>query len=186
LRKHGPIKTKSKYHKDCSIMSNVLVIEPRKLLQHATAIALFPDHEARIVAAIPEAALVNEYNAVILDAVALREISALSGPALRAMDDWTVPMVWIDGDAPQAPNAVNLVVVKRPVSRDELRAALATCLGRELMLRPTAEAAQQQGAPSPGKIIRQKAAAAPAPAPRVIDLVEVVEQAAPAQRKEKK
>jgi hypothetical protein len=87
-------------------MSNVLVIEPRKILQHATTIALFPDHEARIVDAIPEAALVYECDAVIVDAVALREINALSAQALRAMEEWKVPTVWIDGDAPQPPGHV--------------------------------------------------------------------------------
>lgn len=165
-------------------MSNVLVIEPRQVLQHAAAIALFPDNEARIVEAIPEAPLAHECDAVIVDAVALREINALSAQALRAMDDWTVPMVWIDGDVPQAPNCANLAIVKRPVSRDELRAALATCLGRELMSHASAEAALQSGARSSGKTIRQKAAMATAP--RVIDLVEVVEEKTAADSKRKK
>ena len=163
-------------------MSNVLVIEPRKVLQHATVIALFPDHEARIVEAIPEAALAHECDAVIIDAVALREINALSAQGLRALDDWTVPMVWIDGDAPQAPNCVNLAIVKRPVSRDELRAALATCLGRELMSSAGAPTAVQN-APSAGKT-KQKSVMATAP--QVIELVEVVEEKAPADSKGKK
>jgi hypothetical protein len=156
-------------------MSNILVIEPRKLLQHATAIALFPEHEALIVDAIPEAVRVPECDAVIVDAVALREINALSAQALSAMDAWTVPMVWIDGDPPRAPQCGNLVIVKRPVSRDELRAALATCLGRELMARSGADGALQQGARVSGRT-RQKAAPAPAAAPPIIDLVEVVEE----------
>jgi hypothetical protein len=168
-------------------MSNVLVIEPRKILQHATAIALFPDHETRIVDAVPEAALVQECDAVIVDAVALREIDALPAQALSAMGEWKVPMVWIDGDGPQTPACANLVVVKRPVSRDQLRAALATCLGRELMLRASAEAARQQAPGSPAKIVRPKSASAPAPAPRVIELVEVVEEGGgPPEGKEKK
>ena len=154
-------------------MSNILVIEPRKLLQHATAIALFPDHEALIVDAVPEAARVPQCDAVIVDAVTLRETNALSAQALSAMDEWTVPMVWIDGDPPQAPQCGNLVIVKRPVSRDELRAALATCLGRELMAR---SGALQQGARGSGRTTRQKAVPAPAAAPPIIDLVEVVEE----------
>jgi hypothetical protein len=168
-------------------MSNVLVIEPRKVLQHATAIALFPDHEARIVDGIPEAALVRQSDAVIVDAVGLRETNALSAEALQVMDEWTVPMVWIDGDAPQAPNSVNLVIVKRPVSRDELRAALATCLGSQLMSRAGAEAPAQQSARASGKTIKPKAATAPVPGgAKVIDLVEVVEQQAPVEGKTKK
>ena len=167
-------------------MSNVLVIEPRKLLQHATAIALFPDHEARVVDAVPEAALVHECDAVIVDAMALREINALSAQAVSAMDEWTVPMVWIDGDQPQAPKCANLAVVKRPVSRDELRAALAICLGRQLMLQASAEPAFHQGATASGKMIRQKTPSGPVPRPRIIELVDVVEEEAPAKGKKKK
>jgi hypothetical protein len=166
-------------------MSNVLVIEPKKILQHATAIALFPDHEARIVDAIPEAALVHECDAVIVDAVALREVNALPTKALNAMDEWTVPMVWIDTDAPQTPKCANLAVIKRPVSRDELRAALATCLGRQLMLRASTETAARQDPTGSGKMIRQKTAAAPAPTPHIIELVEVVEEEG-AESKDKK
>ena len=165
-------------------MANVLVIEPRKILQHATAIALFPDHEARIVDAIPEAALVHDCDAVIVDALALREVNALPTKALNAMNEWSVPMVWIDNDTPQAPKCANLAIVKRPVSRDELRAALATCLGRELMLRARAEPARKQGASGAGKMIRQKTA--PAPNLRVIELVEVVEDDAGAESEDNK
>ena len=51
-------------------MSTVLVIEPRKILQHAATIALFPDHEARVVDGIPDAgaALLEQCDAVIVDA----------------------------------------------------------------------------------------------------------------------
>ena len=69
-------------------MSNVLVIQPRKILQHATVIALFPDHEARVVETIPEAGLLCEYDAIIVDAVALREADGLSKERLKMMDEW--------------------------------------------------------------------------------------------------
>jgi hypothetical protein len=154
-------------------MSNVLVIEPRKILQHATAIALFPEHEARIVDAIPEAAVLRECDAVIVDAVTLREANALSAQTLSAMEQWTSPVVWIDGDAPRAPNCANLVIVKRPVSRDELRAALATCLGRELMSRSSVGAADGQSGRGPAKPTGQKTG--PEQRAQVIELVEVVE-----------
>ncbi|MGH7929695.1 MAG: hypothetical protein ACREQV_18080 [Candidatus Binatia bacterium] len=157
-------------------MSNILVIEPRKILQHATAIALFPDHETHVVDSVPEGALVEERDAVIVDAVTLRETNALSAQTVRAMEEWTVPMVWIDADPPQAPNSVNLVIVKRPVSRDELRAALAACLGRELMSRAGADAGLEQGARGSAKTTAKKAGTAPAQKPQVIDLVEVVEE----------
>jgi hypothetical protein len=166
-------------------MSNVLVVEPRKILQHATAIALFPDHEARVVDAIPEARLAHECDAVIVDAVVLREVNGLPDEALQAISEWSVPIVWIDNDAPQPPACANLAIVKRPISRDELRAALATCLGRQLMLRANAAATPEPAAAASGKMIKQKAAA-PAPKAAVIELVEVVEEAAPGDRRAKK
>jgi hypothetical protein len=164
-------------------MSNVLVIEPRKILQHAIAIALFPDHEARIVEALPQAASAPDCDAVIVDAVALKEMNALSPQLASAMGEWNMPLVWIDGDAPEPPKSVNLVVVKRPV-RDELRAALATCLGRQLMLRASAKPVAQQGPASSSKLILPRSAR-PAAAPQLIELVDVVEEA-PARNKDKK
>jgi len=112
-------------------MSAILVIEPRKILQHATAIALFPEHEARMVTAIPGAEELHNFAAVIVDAAVLRETSGLSAKALRAMELWKTPMVWIDGDPAQPPNRDKLVVVKRPVSRKAMREALALCLGQD-------------------------------------------------------
>ena len=166
-------------------MSHVLVIQPRKILQHAIAVALFPDHEVRMVEAVPEAALVHECDAAIVDAVALREINALSAEALSAMSGWTVPIVWIDGDAPQTPKRANLAVVKRPVARDELRAALATCVGRQLTSRASADTAPQGNAAGGGKMIGRKAVTAPVSNPPIIELVDVVKERAPAQTKEK-
>jgi hypothetical protein len=167
-------------------MSNVLVIQPRRILQHATVIALFPDHEARVVNALPEAALLHECDAVIVDAVALREINALPAPALRSMDAWTVPVVWIDADTAQAPKCANIAVVKRPVSRDELRTALATCLSRQLMLRANAERPPEKGPAGSGKMIRSTTAPAPVSNPAIIELVDAIEEGVPAQTKEKK
>jgi hypothetical protein len=157
-------------------MSNILVVEPRRLLQHATAIALFPEHEARIIETIPEAGLVAEFDAVIVDAAALRETSALSAQALRAMEVWQAPMVWIDGDPPQAPKRDKLVIVNRPVSRDAMRAALAECLGQDSKPGAGGAAALAQGVRGAARTAREKAAAAPAKERRVIELVDVVEE----------
>jgi hypothetical protein len=167
-------------------MSHVLVVQPRKILQHAITVALFPDHEARIVEAVPESALAQECDAAIVDALALREINALSAETLSAVSGWTVPIVWIDGDVPQTPKCANLAVLKRPVSRDELRAALATCLGRQLTSRASADDAPRRNAPGGGRMVGVKGALAPVSNPPVIELVDVVEEQAPAQTKVKK
>jgi hypothetical protein len=143
-------------------MSTILVIEPRKILQHATAIALFPEHEARMSETIPEAGEMQKFAAVIVDAAALRETSALSTQTLRAMETWKAPIIWVDGDPPQPPKRDKLVIVKRPVSRKAIRAALAQCLGQHLE-------------PAAGGASGENAGAAAAKERNVIELVDVVE-----------
>jgi hypothetical protein len=137
-------------------MSTILVVEPRKILQHATAIALFPEHEARMTTTIPEAEELKGFAAVIVDAAVLREINGLSAQAMRAIELWQTPTIWIDGEPPQAPNRDRLVIVKRPVSRKAMRDAVAMCLGQTTRLEDAAASAQ----------------------PNIIDLVDVVEAAA--------
>jgi len=148
-------------------MSTILVIEPRRILQHATAIALFPEHEARMAETIPEAGELQKFAAVIVDAAALRETSALSAQTLRAMETWKAPIIWVDGDPPQPPKRDKLVIVKRPVSRKAIRAALAQCLGQDF--EPAADRA--------GDTAGGSAAAPAAKARNVIELVDVVEPA---------
>jgi len=148
-------------------MSTILVIEPRKILQHATAIALFPEHEARMAETIPEAGELQKFAAVIVDAAALRETSALSAQTLRAMETWKAPIIWVDGDPPQPPKRDKLVIVKRPVSRKAIRAALAQCLGQDF--EPAADRA--------GDTAGGSASAPAAKARNVIELVDVVEPA---------
>jgi len=145
-------------------MSTILVIEPRKILQHATAIALFPEHEARMAETIPEAGELQKFAAVIVDAAALRETSALSAQTLRAMETWKAPIIWVDGDPPQPPKRDKLVIVKRPVSRKAIRAALAECLGQDV-------------GPAAGNVAGDNAAAVAAKERNVIELVDVVEPA---------
>jgi hypothetical protein len=137
-------------------MSTILVIEPRKILQHAIALALFPDHDARMMTTIPETEALRDCAAVIVDAAILRETDGLPAQATRTMEKWDTPMVWIDGDSPAPPNRHNLVVVKRPVSRMVMREALAQCL------------AQSAGAAHTGTETNER---------DVIELVDVVEPA---------
>ena len=148
-------------------MSTILVIEPRKILQHATAIALFPEHEARMSVTIPEAGELQKFAAVIVDAAALRETSALSAQTLRAMETWKAPNIWVDADPPQPPKRDKLVIVKRPVSRKAIRAALAQCLGQDL----------EPAAGRAGDAAGENAGAAAAKERNVIELVDVVEPA---------
>jgi hypothetical protein len=147
-------------------MSTILVIEPRKILQHATAIALFPEYEARMAETISQAEGLKDFDAVIVDAPALRERGALSPQTLSAMEAWKAPMIWIDGDQPQSPKRDKLVIIKGPVSRAAIRAALAQCLEPNLPLTPGSAANTNEKRTAAGTPTQRK----------IIELVDVVEE----------
>jgi hypothetical protein len=83
------------------------------------------------------------------------------------METWKAPIIWVDGDPPQPPKRDKLVIVKRPVSRKAIRAALAQCLGQDL----------EPAAGRAGDAAGENAAAAAAKKRNVIELVDVVEAA---------
>jgi hypothetical protein len=143
-------------------MSTILVIEPRKILQHATALALFPDHDARMMTTVPETEALIDCAAVIVDAAVLRETGGLPAPAMRALEKWDTPMVWIDGDSPAPPNRDKLIVVKRPVSRTAMREALVQCLAKGAGKAPTGTAENERD------VIELVDVVEPAPASRLI------------------
>ncbi len=145
-------------------MGRILVIEPSKILQHATVIALFPEYESQMVETIPEAGELQNFDAVVVDAVELREAGALSAQALSVVAKCDTPIVWLDGDPAQPPEREKLVIVKRPISRAAMRAALAECLGRTSTPRGG-------GLDAAGEPVGPKAATEQ----RVIELVDIVE-----------
>ena len=155
-------------------MSKILVVQPHKILQHAIALSVFPQHQTRVTTSIPDSNEILEVDAVIIDAASLREGHGLSASAIRSLQGWNVPIVWIDsGDSPLSPCNANIVVVTTPITKQSLQSALAQCLG--------------QSGQKPRKTTRTKnpqdfrfrnAAIGEHDVKReVIDLVEVVEEA---------
>ncbi|HZA53267.1 MAG TPA: hypothetical protein VE616_03370, partial [Candidatus Udaeobacter sp.] len=68
--------------------------------------------------------------AAIMDAASLREKSGLNAQELQTVHGWKLPMIWIDDEASGEDSARNKVVIlKQPISRKALMAALAECLG---------------------------------------------------------
>ena len=156
-------------------MSNILVIQPHKILQHAIALFLFPHHQARMMTSIPESSEITDVDAVIVDAASLREIHGLSAAVMGSLQDWKIPMIWIDSvDSPLTPSDENLVVVKTPITRQSLESALAKCLAvlarraRKGNRMTNQEARSAGNAPSSEKSVKGE----------VIELLDVVEEAA--------
>jgi hypothetical protein len=111
-------------------MSKVLVIEPYRILQQAVAIALYPEHDVQLMDIISESLDPKDFDAAIVDAASLREKSGLSAQELQTVYGWKLPMIWIDGEVSGAdPRPNKTVILKQPISRKALMAALAECLG---------------------------------------------------------
>jgi hypothetical protein len=111
-------------------MSKVLVIEPYRILQQALAIALYPEHDVQLIDIIPESLDPKDFDAAIMDAASLREKSGLNAQELQTVHGWKLPMIWIDDEASGEESARNKVVIlKQPISRKALMAAVAECLG---------------------------------------------------------
>ena len=111
-------------------MSKILVVEPHRMLQQAIALALFPEHEVKIVSAIPESSALKDFDAVIFDLKSLGESAGGAEAAVRAVQSWKVPTVWVQGSSHEpTPQRENLIPIIAPIEKDVLLSALAECLG---------------------------------------------------------
>jgi phosphate starvation-inducible protein PhoH len=159
-------------------MSTVLVIQPYKMLQRAFVVALPFEYEVRVMETLPDSTALKDINAVIVDAAALTEKDLLPASGVRTVQSWNVPTVWIDSDRGRAaPTRDKLICLRTPVQKDALQKAVAECLtvtagatamGAASVAKPTAKETKKRKA--------RKAVALTAPEPRIIELVEVVEE----------
>ena len=159
-------------------MSTILVIQPYKMLQQAFAVALPFEHKVRVMETIPDAAALKDFDVVIVDVAALMEKDSLPAGDLRAVQAWKVPTLWIEsGRGPAAPSRDKLISLRRPLQKDALHKALAECLAVTAGARPMGAAPTAKPAAKEAKKGKARNAAAPAaPGPRIIELVEVVEE----------
>jgi hypothetical protein len=122
-------------------MSKILVVETHRMLQQAITLALFPEHEVKIVCAIPESSELKDFDAVIVDVGSIGESDGDFEPAIRAVQSWKVPTVWVQGFSNrQTPRREKLVSLNLPIEKEVLLSALAECLGissREKRLDPS-------------------------------------------------
>ncbi|MBI1993394.1 MAG: hypothetical protein HYY47_01540 [Deltaproteobacteria bacterium] len=162
-------------------MGKVLLIEPQKILQQAISLFLFPEHEVRVEDEAGAAVgSFKDYDLVIIDGDALREHNRLTAEVLRAVQGCKTPTLWLEEEAAsQAPKRDKLVVVKKPLEKGTLEAAV----GDFLSPGPSRE---RGGAATPGRAGASKGASKKNPAEQTeqsafqfIDLVEVVDEEAP-------
>jgi len=125
-------------------MSKILVVETYRMLQQAIALALFPEHEVEIRSAIPESSELMGFDAVIIDMGSIGESDGDFEPAIRAVQSWKVPTVWVQGSSHgPTPQRENLIAINTPIEKEVLLSALAECLGipsKEKRLDPSTRA----------------------------------------------
>jgi hypothetical protein len=161
-------------------MSNILVVQPHKMLQQAFVIALSPEHHVLVLGKIPDAESAAGADLVIIDAGALRARNLLTGRELSALQSWLVPIIWLDTEALIGAATAKLVCLTPPVKREELRTAVAACL-------QVLSAPQPTGVPSVASAISEVATDAKATEPtpaavggddekEIIELVDVFDE----------
>jgi len=111
-------------------MSKILLVETHRMLQQAIALALFPEHEVKLASTIPESSELEGFDAVIVDVGSIGESDGDFEPAIRAVQSWKVPTVWVQGSShEQTPQREKLVSLIPPIEKEVLLSALAECLG---------------------------------------------------------
>ncbi len=151
-------------------MSRIFIVEPRKMLRHAFAVALSPEHEIEIAKAIPPPEPLQGADVAIVDAASLRQTG--SAPDPRAAQSWRVPIIWID-DQP-AGAAENIFCLKPPVEREALKRAIAERAQRSDKSASGAEAKGRRAA-APRNKPQEKSSQPAADEKNLIELVDVVE-----------
>jgi hypothetical protein len=144
-------------------MAKVFLIEPHRVLQQAIVLSIFPEHDVQVVEQADPGAIaeLNAVDLLIVDASALRDAGNLTEEASRALQNASMPIIWIDDGSAEPPKRDKLLVVKKPIESASLYSAVAEYLG------PT-------GVPRERKPLAQKGKARNEPEP--IELVEIVEE----------
>jgi DNA-binding response OmpR family regulator len=162
-------------------MSKIFVIQPHKMLQHAIIAALFPEHDVKVVEKISEGEPLAEADLAIVDAGALRARGLLTTGAIRALQQWRVPVILIGAEIlDDASTFKGCPRLAAPIKREELRATVAGAL-RSSTAAVTDTAAFAKPA-TPSRAAKQKASeskrdgADSGNSKEVIDLVDIIEE----------
>jgi hypothetical protein len=159
-------------------MSTILFINGYRMLQQAVAVSLFPDHEVRVSDKVPDPAIIGEVEVVIVNAVSPEEGDGMIARAAREVLKWNIPVIWIeDPGSSQAPECDRVVVIKTPLQRSALHAAVTESLSRGKPGPASETAPAAHGSTSSGPVAAERPAT-PAEGvgqKKVIELLDVVE-----------
>ena len=156
-------------------MGKILVVEPYKILQRAIALSFFPEHQVEVTEDIPDRSAIEQrsYDVAIIDAGALRE-KITAGDLNRRLQGWQIPMIWLeDSTSTVAPVRDNLMVLRKPIAKNDLLAALSSCQAKGSIIPLT-----DGGEKLRNKIVSAASELKPDPEHKaqIIELVDVVEE----------
>jgi hypothetical protein len=159
-------------------MSEILLIEPDRMLRHALILALFPEHRVKTAPAVPDA--VKEFDLLIVDAAALQKQNLLSARERERLQAWKLPVLWFGADAALPESTRDRWVrLQLPLTKDVLRRALAQCLEASVKMIAVATPAAQLPANAEASATpkaRNKKSAETGAGKSFIELVDVVEE----------
>jgi len=103
-------------------------------------------------------------------------VNVPSAQVLRAVQAWKIPKIWIDeAEGGQAPSRDALTVLTKPIEKETLQAAVATCLGAALSSKQNGT--NRQSAKETTRSTRMTASDSSATAEvPIVDLVDVIEE----------
>src|SRR5688500_17882083 len=110
-------------------MSKILVVVHYKIQQREITLSFFPKHQYDVTEAFLDISAIEQrsYDVAIIDAGALREKNT-AGDLNRCLQDWSIPIIWLEENTPTAaPVRDKLVVLRKPIVRNDLLAALTRC-----------------------------------------------------------
>lgn len=172
-------------------MGKVLLIEPKKILQQAISLALFPEHEVQVQEGMGSlgSGSLKDFDLLVLDGSALRELGQLNPDTVRAVQASKTPTVWLEEDEKHLPpRRANLLMVKKPIERESLHLAVAELLSPKVPAKKGSKSPADSGAEK--KSSRSAAGRQMEEAPeqgslQFIDLVDVVEEQTSSGQKKK-
>ena len=156
-------------------MGKILVVEPYKILQRAIALSFFPEHQVEVTEEIPDMSAIEQgsYDVAIVDAGALRERNT-AGDLNRRLQDWQIPIIWLeDNVSAVAPVRDKLMVLRKPIARNDLLAALSSCQAKGSTI-PLSDVGEKRR----DKTVLAASGLQPNPehTAQIIELVDVVEE----------
>jgi hypothetical protein len=156
-------------------MSKIVVVEPDRMLQRAFMMALFPEHELKMLDELPEAAP-KDFAAMIVDLAALRDCGSSTGRDQKLLRRFDWPLLVIEAeDGNRIADRGNLVRIKRPVTKESLQKALAICLTNKAGPTTTLAKTQAPAMKSKPRSAKHKRPGRAEPPRAYIELTEVVE-----------